>query len=39
MMLKRIAEQQGLLKKENYNQEIDLLFNYIYNFDYDTLFV
>lgn len=39
MMLKRIAGQQGLLEKENYSQEIDLMFNYIYNFDYDALFV
>lgn len=39
MMLKRIASKQGLLTKENYNHEIDILFDYINGFDYDTLFV
>ena len=39
MMLKRIASKKGLLTKENYKNEIDILFDHINGFDYDTLFV
>lgn len=38
MMLKRIASKKGLLTKENYKNKIDILFDYINGFDYDTLF-
>ncbi len=39
LMLYRITRRQGLLTKENYKREIDKLFNYINNYNYDELFI
>lgn len=38
LMLQRIVEKQGLLTKESYQLEVDRLFDYIENFDYEKLF-
>lgn len=37
-ILRRIKAGEGLLTRENYKEEIDKFFDYIYSFDYDSLF-
>ena len=38
MILKRIVNNQGLLTKDNFHAEVDKLFDYIENYDYEKLF-
>ena len=37
-IIDRIAEKEGLITKDNYQIEVDKLFDYIETFDYDSLF-
>ena len=38
LILKRIKGNTGVISKDNYKSEIDVLFNYITNYEYDLLF-
>ena len=37
-ILRRIKAGEGLLTQENYKEEVDKFFDFIYSFDYDSLF-
>ena len=38
VIARRIKVGQGLLTRENYKEEVDKFFDFIYSFDYDSLF-
>lgn len=39
LMLQRIAEKQGLLTQDNYQAQVDKLFEYLEKYDYERLFI
>lgn len=39
MMAERIGDKEGIITKETYKEEINKLFDYVENYDYDSLFV
>lgn len=38
-MLRRIKKNSGLISKDNFQKQVDILFHYIENFDFEKLFV